>query len=49
MYEQKYKECITSGLSIYDAIIAITEIFLDGKPRTRGKHKIKVAERNAAF
>ncbi|MEK8019360.1 MAG: hypothetical protein VSS75_021010 [Candidatus Parabeggiatoa sp.] len=49
MYEQKYKECITSGLSIYDAIIAITEIFLDGKPRSRGKHKIKVAERNAAF
>jgi hypothetical protein len=48
-YQLKFKQGIASGLSSTDAAIAVVEAYLDGKPARRGKHKVKAAERNAAF
>jgi hypothetical protein len=44
IYELRFEQSIASGLSITDAAIMITELYLDGKPI-----QIKVTERNVAF
>ena len=49
IYELKFEQGITSGLSIADAAIMVIEFYFDGKPIKRGKVTIKNAERNAIF
>ena len=48
-YDQAFADLTRSGLSEKVAAEAVAEKYLDGKPRTRGKHKISRAERDAAF
>ncbi|MCK5665810.1 MAG: hypothetical protein KAI17_20120, partial [Thiotrichaceae bacterium] len=49
IYELKFEQAISLGLSISDATISVTEMYLAGKPARRGKNKVKAAERNADF
>jgi hypothetical protein len=49
IYESKFSQNISLGLSITDAAIVTIEFYLDGKPTKRGKLTIKNAERNADF
>jgi hypothetical protein len=48
-YQLKFKQGIASGLLSTDAALAVVEAYLDGKPARRGKHRVKAAERDAAF
>lgn len=48
-YDQAFADLTRSGLSEKVAAEAVAEKYLDGKPRTRGKHKISRVERDAAF
>ena len=49
IYELKFEQAITLGLSIPDAAITVTEMYLAGKPVKRGKNKVKEVERNSDF
>ena len=49
IYELKFEQAITLGLSVSDAAISATEMYLAGKPARRGKNKVKAAERNSDF
>ena len=46
IYELKFEQSITLGLSISDAAISITEMYLAGKP---ARKKVKAADRNSYF
>jgi hypothetical protein len=48
-YELRFKQSIALGLSIAEAAIAVTEMYLDGKPARCGKRAIRAVERHAAF
>ena len=49
IYELKFEQAITLGLSISDTAISVTEMYLAGKPARRRKNKVKAAERNSDF
>ena len=49
IYELKLEQAITLGLSVSDAAISVTEMYLAGKPARRGKNRVKAAERNSDF
>jgi len=46
IYELKFEQAITLGLSIPNAAISVTEMYLSGKP---ARKKIKAADRNSYF
>ena len=48
-YSRLFKRNVETGLNVSDAAIKVAEVYLDGKPARRGKHKISSAERDAAF
>lgn len=48
-YELRFEQGIASGQSSADAALAVVEAYLDGKPARHGKHRLKAAERDAAF
>lgn len=48
-YDQKFNALIESGNTASSAIDAITEMYLDGKPKSRGRIKITPFERDTAF
>lgn len=49
IYELKFEQAITFGLSASNAAISVTEMYLAGKPARRGNNKIKASERNADY
>lgn len=49
MYEHHFESLDGSFVAWEAAADAAASAYLDGKPRTRGKHKITVAQRDAAF
>jgi Holliday junction resolvase-like predicted endonuclease len=49
MYEHHFENLDGSLVAWGAAADAAASAYLDGKPRTRGKHKITVAQRDAAF
>lgn len=49
IYDLKFAQSITSGLPTADAAILVTDAYLDGKPKQRGKSALKASDRNAAF
>lgn len=48
-YNRLYEGLIESGESAKAAVDVVVEAYLDGKPSNRGKKKITLAERDAAF
>jgi hypothetical protein len=48
-YECAFDELVRTGATAIAAAEIVAESYLDGKPRTRGKHKITTAERDTAF
>jgi hypothetical protein len=49
IYDLRFHQAISRGISPEDAAIAVAEDYLDGKPGKIGKNKLKAADRNAAF
>lgn len=49
LYDRMFDRAQLSGLSAQSAAELVAEAYLDGKPRTRGKHKIAEIERCRAF
>jgi len=49
IYRLKLEQATTLGLSISDAAISVTEMYLAGKPARRGKNKVKAADRNTDY
>jgi hypothetical protein len=48
-YALLFAENVKAGCSVIDAAIVVAEVYLDGKPRKRGKHKITREARDIAF
>ncbi len=48
-YTPLFATKIEAGYSSTDAAVLVAEAYLDGKPRRRGKRKIKAAERDTGF
>lgn len=48
-YDQHFRQQLAAGVSRHSAVEATANIYLDGKPKLRGKHKITSAERDADF
>lgn len=49
VYQERYCEQTSHGISGADAAILVAENYLDGKPSHRGKHKITQSERDTEF
>lgn len=49
IYDAAYERNRVSGRSADEAVLAVVEDYLDGKPRLQGKKKISKAERDEAF
>nr|WP_320135545.1 hypothetical protein [uncultured Amphritea sp.] len=48
-YDNKYKRYISSGLSGTDALLEVTNSYLDGKPARQGKLQLNAAYRDGLF
>jgi hypothetical protein len=48
-YAPLFAENVKAGCSVIDAAIVVAEIYIDGKPRKRGKQKITREARDIAF
>lgn len=48
-YAPLFAENVKAGCSVIDAAIVVAEVYLDGKPRKRGKQKITREARDIAF
>jgi len=48
-YQRSYEEYRASGSTLNVAILRVTEAYLDGKPASRGKHKLTQGERDKSF
>ena len=49
IYDTAFNKRIAAGACVAAAAETVAEAYLDGKPRTRGKHRLTAAERDAAF
>lgn len=48
-YDQHFRQQLAAGVPRHSAVEETTSIYLDGKPKLRGKHKITSAERDTDF
>lgn len=48
-YDQYFQQQLTTGVSLLAAAEATASVYLDGKPKLRGKYKLTSAERDADF